>query len=135
MNTFKYFWTNSNIFEHTQSILKTSISFVHMPYILFMVKSENLINKIAYLTIDRHVCAHPKYIEGLQNMYIGGPRILWFLVPNSNLEMWGSWIPRTVFSVKPQNGSKKFLKSTFWAFFHEILIFFPIQIVFPSLHS
>ena len=41
-----------------------------MPYILFMVKSENLINKIAYLTIDRHVCAHPKYIEGLQNMYI-----------------------------------------------------------------
>ena len=35
-----------------------------------MVKSENLINKIAYLTIDRHVCAHPKYIEGLQNMYI-----------------------------------------------------------------
>ena len=47
----------------------------------------------------------------------GGPRISWFLVPNSNHEMRGSWIPRTVFSVKPQNGSKKIWKSTFWAFF------------------
>ena len=30
----------------------------------------------------------------------GGPRNLWFLVPKSNHEMWRSWIPRTVFSVK-----------------------------------
>ena len=44
-------------------------------------------------------------------------------------------IPRTVFSVKPQNGSKKFIKSTFWAFFSWNFDFFPIQIVFPSLHS
>ena len=29
-----------------------------------------------------------------------GPRISWFLVPKSN-EMRGSWIPRTVFSIKP----------------------------------
>ena len=47
----------------------------------------------------------------------GGPRILWFLVPESNHEMRGSWIPRTVFSVKPHNGSKKIWKSTIWAFF------------------
>ena len=33
----------------------------------------------------------------------GGPRILWFLVPKSNHEMWGSCIPRTVLSVKAQN--------------------------------
>ena len=64
----------------------------------------------------------------------GGPRISWFLVPKGNHEMRGSWIPRTVFSVKPQNGSKSFLKSTFWAFFHEILIFSPIEIAaFSSL--
>ena len=37
--------------------------------------------------------------------------------------MRGSWIPRTVFSIKPQNGSKNFLKSTFFAIFHEILTF------------
>ena len=52
-----------------------------------------------------------------QNCATGGPRISWFLVPKSNHEMRGSWIPRTVVSVKPQNGSKKFLKSTFWVFF------------------
>ena len=51
--------------------------------------------------------------------YTGGPRILWFLVPKSNDEMRGSWILRTVFSVKPQNGSKKIWKSTFWAFFQK----------------
>jgi hypothetical protein len=39
------------------------------------------------------------------------------------------------FSVKPQNGSKKYWKSTFWAFFHKILIFSPIQIAFQSLHA
>ena len=134
MNTFKYF-------EHIQIFLNTlnhfqkhSISFVHTPYILFMAKSENLINKIAYLTIDRHICAHPKYIEGLQNMYTGGPRISWFLVPKGNHEMRGSWIPRTVFSVKPQNGSKSFLKSTFWAFFSWNFNFSPIEIAaFSSL--
>ena len=49
------------------------------------------------------------------------PRMLWFLDPKSNHETRWLWIPRTVFSVKPQNGSKKFLKSTFWAFFHEIV--------------
>ena len=37
--------------------------------------------------------------------------------------MRGSRIPRTVFSIKPQNGSKNFLKSTFFAIFHEISIF------------
>ena len=31
----------------------------------------------------------------------GGPCILWFLVPKGNHEMQGSWIPGTVFSVKP----------------------------------
>ena len=63
----------------------------------------------------------------------GGPRISWFLVPKSNHEMWGSWIPRTVFSIKPQNGSKKahFLS----LFFIKFWFFIPIQIVFPSLHS
>ena len=30
-----------------------------------------------------------------------------FLVPKSNHEMRGSWIPRTVFSVKPKNESQK----------------------------
>ena len=55
----------------------------------------------------------------------GGPRISWFLVPNGYHEMRGSWIPRTVFSVKPQNGSKSFLKSTFWAFFSWNFDFFP----------
>ena len=47
----------------------------------------------------------------------GGPRISWFLVPNGNPEMRGSWIPGTVFSIKPQNGSKEFQKSPFWASF------------------
>ena len=49
--------------------------------------------------------------------YTRGPRISWFLVPKSNHEMQGSWIPRSVFSVKPQNGFQKIWKSTFWAFF------------------
>ena len=40
--------------------------------------------------------------------------------PKSNHEMRWSWILRTVFSVKPQSGSKKILKSTFWAFFSKI---------------
>jgi hypothetical protein len=63
-------------------------------------------------------------------------RILWFLVPKSNHEMQESRIPRTIFSVKPQNGSQKFLKSTFWAFFlWNFEFFFPIQIVLKSLHS
>ena len=43
------------------------------------------------------------------NMNTGGPPISWFLVPKSNHEMRGTWIMRTVFSVKPQNGSKKFI--------------------------
>ena len=68
-----------------------------------------------------YICKYLPWI--LRNDCTGGPCILWFSVPKSNHEMRGSWIPRTVFSVKPQNGSKSFLKSTFWAFFHEILIF------------
>ena len=61
----------------------------------------------------------------------GGPRISWFLVPKSNHEMWGSWTPGTVLSVKPRYGSKSSQKSTFWAFFCEILIaFFPIETAF-----
>ena len=51
----------------------------------------------------------------------GGPRISWFLVPNGNPEMRGSWIPGTVFSIKPKNGSKEFQKSPFWASFCKIL--------------
>ena len=62
----------------------------------------------------------------IREMSTGGPRILWFLVPKSNHEMRGSWILRTVFSVKPQNGSQKNIKSTLWAFFHEILILFSL---------
>ena len=50
----------------------------------------------------------------------GGPCISWFLVPRGNHEMQGSWIPGTV---KPQIGSKNFLKSTFLANFHNISIF------------
>ena len=66
--------------------------------------------------------------------YTGGPHISWFLVPNGNHEMRGSWIPKTVFSVKPQNGSKSFLKSTFWAFFSWNFDFSPIEIAaFSSL--
>jgi hypothetical protein len=66
--------------------------------------------------------------------YTGGPRISWFLVPNGNHEMRGSWIPRIVFSVKPQNGSKSFLKSTFWALFSWNFDFSPIEIAaFSSL--
>ena len=72
--------------------------------------------------------------------YTGGPHILGFLVSKSNHEMRGSWNAGIMnyedcFSAKPQNGSKKILKSTFWVFFHEILIFFPIQIIFSSLYS
>ena len=46
-----------------------------------------------------------------QNIIIGtgGPRISWFLVPKSNHEMGGSWIPMNVFILKPQNKSKKIL--------------------------
>ena len=60
-----------------------------------------------------------------------------FLVPKSNHEMGWSWIPRTLFSVKPHNGLKRFLKSTFWVFFHEILIFFHIETAFScqQLHA
>ena len=47
----------------------------------------------------------------------GGPRISWFLVLKGNHEKWGSWIPRTVFNIKLQNGSIQIQKSTFWAFF------------------
>ena len=58
----------------------------------------------------------------------GGPRILWFLVPMGNHEMRGSWIPGTVFSVKPQNASNIFQKSTFWAFVHDFFPLFQIEI-------
>ena len=58
---------------------------------------------------------------------------MWFLVPKCNHEMQGSWILGTVFSVKPRNGSKSFQKSTFWALFHEILMFFPIETAFSSV--
>ena len=51
----------------------------------------------------------------------GGPRILWFLVPNGYHEMQGSWIPRTILSVKSKNGSKNFPKSLF------LLIFMKFQ--------
>ena len=54
----------------------------------------------------------------------GGTHISWFFLPKCNHEMRGSWIPGTVCCVKPQNGSKSFQKSTFWAFFHEIMMFF-----------
>ena len=65
----------------------------------------------------------------------GGPRTSWFLVPKSNHEMQGSWIPRTVSSAKPQNRSKKIIKFIFWAFSSWNFDFFPIQIAFPSLHA
>ena len=78
-------------------------------------------------------------IEPLNRQYVlylftntGGPCISWFLVPMSNHEMRESWIPRTVFSVKPQNGSKIFLKSTFWVFFSRNLgLFFLLFHCFP----
>ena len=57
------------------------------------------------------------------NVCTGGPHISWFLVPKGYHEMRGSWIPRTVFSIKPKNGSKKFPKSPFSADFQEISIF------------
>ena len=60
------------------------------------------------------------------NSSTGGPCISWFLVPKSN-QMRGSWIPRTVFSIKPQNVSKKILKSTFWAYFSWNFDFFPLS--------
>ena len=41
----------------------------------------------------------------------------WFLVPKGNHEMRGSWIQWTVFSLKPQNGSKKFSKVYFLSLF------------------
>ena len=47
--------------------------------------------------------------------------------------MRGSWIPRTVFSIKPQNGSKKFPKSPFFADFHEISIFESQNIIVRSI--
>jgi hypothetical protein len=54
----------------------------------------------------------------------------------SNHEMHGSWISRTVFSVKPENGSKKVLKATIWAFFSWNFDFFsPIQIAFSTPHG
>ena len=49
----------------------------------------------------------------------GGPRILWLLFPKNNHEMPGSWILRTVCSVKPQNGSKNIFEPIsikFWFF-------------------
>jgi hypothetical protein len=66
------------------------------------------------------------------NPKCGGPSISWFLVPKSNHEMRGSWIPGTVYSVKPQNGSKSFQKSTFWAFFHDFSYW---NIIFKSIVS
>ena len=43
------------------------------------------------------------------------------LVPKSFHEMSGSQISRTLFSVKPQNWFKEFLKSPFFANFHNLL--------------
>ena len=62
----------------------------------------------------------------------GGPHIFWFLVPKSNHEMQDSWIPGIVFSVRPQNGSKTFPKSTFWAFFSRSF-FFTIQMAISNI--
>ena len=62
-------------------------------------------------------------LENVDLNTTGGPRISWFLVPNGYHEMGGSWIPRTILSVKSQNGSKNFPKSPFFANFHEISIF------------
>ena len=44
----------------------------------------------------------------------------------SNHEMRGSRILRTVFSIKPQNGTKSVLKSTFWAFFPVLKLHFQV---------
>ena len=63
-----------------------------------------------------------------------GPRILWFLVLKRNHEMQGSWILRTVFSLRPQNRSKKILKSFSSLFFMKFW-FFPIKKAFPNLHA
>ena len=75
----------------------------------------------------------------IKKVCTGGPCISWFLVPKSNHEIWGSWIPRTVFSIKTQNGSKKILMSTFWAFFHEILFFslfkYHFQVYIKVIHT
>ena len=53
----------------------------------------------------------------------GGPRISWFLVPRGIPKCEESRNPRTLISIKPQNGSKNFLKSPFFANFHEISFF------------
>ena len=109
-----------------------SISFLGKEYALSSFKKSfiNLCNLAIQNNINVNKIQDISYaLKFFWNHNTGGSRISWFLVPNGNHEMRGSWIPRTVFSVKPQNGSKSFLKSTFWAFFHEILIFFsPIVI-------
>ena len=63
--------------------------------------------------------------DRFRNVY-GGPRISWFLVP---------WIPGTVFSEKPQIGSKSsvFKSPLFESFFMKLLCFSPNEIPFLSL--
>ena len=54
---------------------------------------------------------------------IGGPRILWFLVRKGYYDSGIMNSEDCLFSIKPQNGSKKFTKSPFSAVFHKISIF------------
>ena len=113
-------------------ILKHLIQYIKMVCFCLQVPKILLVEKIC---IQKKICSCPlKYKCSTNPLTTGGPHISWFLVPNGNHEMRGSWIPRTVFSVKPQNGSKSFLKSTFWAFFSWNFNFSPIEIAaFSSL--
>ena len=56
-------------------------------------------------------------------LWYRSPCISRFLVPKVIHEMRGSWIAVFVFSVEPQNGSKTFQKSSFWAFSHDFFSF------------
>jgi hypothetical protein len=75
-----------------------------------------------FLARSTVICNHKIGLKTTFEM-IWDPRISWFLVPKGCYEMRASWIPRTVFSIKPKNGSNNFLKSPFFANFREISIF------------
>ena len=109
-----------------------SISFLGKEYALSSFKKSfiNLCNLAIQNNINVNKIQDISYaLKFFWNHNTGGSRISWFLVPNGNHEMRGSWIPRTVFSVKPHNGYKKIWKFTF------LSLFFPIQIAFSSLYA
>ena len=105
-------------------------------FLILAVSSVKVVENGKILTFKHNFCKSKiiriflkknslkKIILGAHFLLQGRPHISWFLVQNGYQEMRGSWIPRSVFSVKFQNGSKKFPKSPFFCNFHEISVRF-----------